>query len=147
MLGLSEFAEDLNQRIEVFAVDINRHTSDIAQLNEQIRRIEMSAGGPANDLLDHRDRVIEELSKLMRLDVQSQEDGTVNVFTASGHRLVSGADAEVLRISSAPQADGPVSVYLSGPGGFETELTEFALGGELGASMDVRNQCDRSRKT
>ena len=144
---LSELAEDLNQRIEVFAVDINRHTSDIAQLNEQIRRIEMSAGGPANDLLDHRDRVIEELSALMRLDVQSQEDGTVNVFTASGHRLVSGGEAETLRISSAPQSDGPVSVYLSGPGGFETELTEFALGGELGASMDVAtNVIDRARR-
>ena len=144
---LSELAEDLNQRIEVFAVDINRHTSDIAQLNEQIRRIEMSAGGPANDLLDHRDRVIEELSALMRLDVQSQEDGTVNIFTASGHRLVSGGEAETLRISSAPQSDGPVSVYLSGPGGFETELTEFALGGELGASMDVAtNVIDRARR-
>ena len=144
---LSELAEDLNQRIEVFSVDINRHTSDIAQLNEQIRRIEMSAGGPANDLLDHRDRVIEELSALMRLDVQSQEDGTVNIFTASGHRLVSGGEAETLRISSAPQPDGPVSVYLSGPGGFETELTEFALGGELGASMDVAtNVIDRARR-
>ncbi|MCH1553551.1 MAG: flagellar hook-associated protein FlgK [Luminiphilus sp.] len=144
---LSELAEDLNQRIEVFAVDINRHTSDIAQLNEQIRRIEMSAGGPANDLLDHRDRVIEELAKLMRLDVQLQDDGTVNVFTASGHRLVSGGDVETLRVSSAPQPDGPASIYLSGPGGFETELTEFALGGELGASMDVSNNViDRARR-
>ena len=144
---LSELAEDLNQRIEVFAVDINRHTSDIAQLNQQISRIEMSAGGPANDLLDHRDRVIEELAKLMRLDVQLQDDGTVNVFTASGHRLVSGGDAETLRVSSAPQPDGPASIYLSGPGGFETELTEFALGGELGASMDVSNNViDRARR-
>ena len=144
---LSELAEDLNQRIEVFAVDVNQLTSDIAQLNEQIRRIELSAGGPANDLLDHRDRAIEELSKIMRLDVRAQDDGSLNVFTASGHRLVTGADAETLRVSSLPQADGPTNVYLSGPGGFETELTDFSLGGELGAAIDVSaNVIDRARR-
>lgn len=134
---LSELAEDMNQRMAVFAVDINRHTSDIAQLNEQIRRIELSAGGPANDLLDHRDRVIEELSKLMRIDARPQDDGSIDLFTASGHRLVSGSEAETLRVTALPQSDGTASIYLSGPGGFETELSGFSLGGELGAAMDV----------
>ena len=144
---LSELAEDLNQRMEIFAVDVNQLTSDIAQLNEQIRRIELSAGGPANDLLDHRDRAIEELSKIMRLDVRPQEDGSLNVYTASGHRLVTGADAETLRVTSVPQADGPTRVYLTGPGGFETELTDYALGGELGGAMDVSNNViDRARR-
>jgi flagellar hook-associated protein 1 FlgK len=144
---LSDLAEDMNQRMEVFVGDINRHASDIAQLNEQIRRIEMSAGGPANDLLDQRDRAIEALSKLMRLDVRPQDDGSINLFTASGYRLVSGANAETMRMSSAPQPDGPVSLYLSGPGGFETELTAFALGGELGAAKDVsRDIIDRARR-
>ena len=144
---LSELAEDLNQRMEIFAVDVNQLTSDIAQLNEQIRRLEMSVGGPASDLLDHRDQAIEELSKIIRLDVSPQDDGSLNVYTASGHRLVTGADAETLRVSSVPQADGPTRVYLTGPGASEAELTDFSLGGELGGAMDVSNNViDRARR-
>ena len=144
---LSELAENTNEQMSVFVMDINQHTKDIAQLNQQIARLERTPGGSPNDLLDQRDRAIESLSKLVRVETRLQEDGSINVFTSSGHRLVSQSGAETLRLSSAPQPDGPVRLYISAPGGGDTEITNVSLGGELGAAMDVsKNVIDRARR-
>ncbi len=144
---LSELAENTNEQMSVFVMDINQYTKDIAQLNQQIARLERTPGGSPNDLLDQRDRAIESLSKLVRVDTRLQEDGSINVFTSTGHRLVSQAGAETMRLSAAPQPDGPVRLYISAPGGADAEITNVSLGGELGAAMDVsKNVIDRARR-
>lgn len=145
---LSELAENLNEQMSVYVLDINQYTEDIAQLNQQISRLERVPGGSSpNDLLDQRDQAIEGLSELIRVDTRLQEDGTINVFTTAGYRLVSRHGAEVLSISSAPQPDGPVRVFVSGLGGSETEMTHSSSGGELGAALDVSmNVIDRTRR-
>ena len=48
---LSELAENTNEQMSVFVMDINQHTKDIAQLNQQIARLERTPGGSPNDLL------------------------------------------------------------------------------------------------
>ena len=144
---LSELAENMNEQMSVFVVDINQYTQDIAQLNQQIARLERTPGGRPNDLLDQRDQAVESLAKLVRVETRTQEDGSINVFMSSGHRLVSQSGAETLRLSAAVQPDGPVRVYISAPGGSDTELTESAFGGELGAALDVSNNViDRARR-
>jgi flagellar hook-associated protein 1 FlgK len=144
---LSELAENMNEQMSVFVVDINQYTQDIAQLNQQIARLERTPGGSPNDLLDQRDQAVESLAKLVRVETRTQEDGSINVFMSSGHRLVSQSGAETLRLSAAVQPDGPVRVYISAPGGSDTELTESAFGGELGAALDVSNNViDQARR-
>ncbi len=144
---LSELAENTNEQMSVFVMDINQYTKDVAQLNQQIARLERTPGGSPNDLLDQRDRAIESLSKLLRVDTRLQEDGSLNVFTSSGHRLVSQSGAETLRLSAAPQPDGPVRLFISAPGAADAEITDVSLGGELGAAMDVsKNVIDRARR-
>ena len=144
---LSELAENMNEQMSVFVVDINQYTQDIAQLNQQIARLERTPGGSPNDLLDQRDQAVESLAKLVRVETRTQEDGSINVFMSSGHRLVSQSGAETLRLSAAVQPDGPVRIYISAPGGSDTELTESAFGGELGAALDVSNNViDQARR-
>lgn len=144
---LSELAENVNEQMSVYVVDINQYAQDIAQLNEQIVRLEKTPGGSPNDLLDRRDRAVESLSKLMRVDVRPQEDGSLHIFATSGHQLVSQSGAEALRVSPAPQPDGPVRIFISGPGVSDRELTGVALGGELGAAMDTTaGIIDRARR-
>ena len=144
---LSELAEDMNQRTEVVVEDINRHLNDVIALNKQIRRLERSSGGSPNELMDERDRVIEGLSKVMRVEARAEEDGSISLFTASGHRLVSPSGAENLRIARGALYDGPVQIFLSAAGQAEVELTDSALGGELGAALDVTtNMIDRARR-
>lgn len=144
---LSELAEDMNQRMGVFVEDVNRQLQDVAALNEQIKRLERSSGGSPNELLDERDRVIESLSKILRVDARTQDDGSINLFTVGGHRLVSQSGAESLRIAQGALADGPAQIFVSAAGLAESELTDRNLGGELGAAIDVsNNMIDRARR-
>lgn len=144
---LSELAENLNEQMSVHILDINQYAQDIAQLNQQISRLERVPGGSPNDLLDQRDQALEGLSKLIRVNARLQDDGSMSVFTTAGYRLVSRHGAETMSISPAPQADGPVRIFVSGPGGSETEITNSSLGGELGAALDVStNLIDRTRR-
>lgn len=144
---LSELAESLNEQMSIHVLDINQYSEDIAQLNVQISRLQRTPGGSPNDLLDQRDQAIEGLSKLIRIDARNQDDGSISVFTTTGHRLVNRQEAETLSLSSAPQPDGPTRVFVSGPGGSETEITHSSLGGELGAALDVSsNVIDQARR-
>jgi len=144
---LRELAENLNEQMSVFVLDINQYTSDISQLNQQIARLERTPGGSPNDLLDQRDRALEGLSKLIRIDARQQEDGSINVYTASGHRLVSQAGPETIRLVPGAEPDAAMGVFISAAGGIDTELTSFALGGEIGAAMDVSaNVIDTTRR-
>lgn len=136
---LSELAENMNEQMTVFVKDINQYTSDISQLNQQIARLERTPGGSPNDLLDQRDRAMEGLSKLVRVDTRQQDDGSINVYTATGHRLVSQAGAETIRLIPGIEPDAAMGVFISAAGGIDTELTSFGLGGEMGAAMDVAN--------
>jgi flagellar hook-associated protein 1 FlgK len=83
----------------------------------------------------------------MRVDARSEEDGSISLFTSSGHRLVSQSGAETLRIAQGALPDGPVEIFVTAVGQAESELTDRAVGGELGAALDVSiNMIDRARR-
>ena len=52
--------------------------------------------------------------------------------------LVSPSGAEILRVAQGALADGSVQIFLSAAGQAELELTDRALGGELGAASMYR---------
>jgi flagellar hook-associated protein 1 len=81
------------------AVNIaNNAMTQIANINVQLLRGGQTDGAAA-ELLDQRDRYIEQLSELMDVRVVSNEDGQVNVFTNSGVQLV-GAEAAQLTFNA-----------------------------------------------
>ena len=134
---LSEFAGELNTRMTNMTEDINALAIDIAQLNESIVSLSSSSRGTPNDLLDRRDQAITDLSKLIGVQTATQEDGSVNVQIGKGQRLVSGNNAEQLRIVLPAAQDGPSQLFLSVPSGAESEVTSKLTGGELGGVLDA----------
>ncbi len=82
------------------AVNIaNNAMSQIANINVQVLRGGQTDGAAA-ELLDQRDRYLNQLSELMDIRVVTNEDGQVNVFTTSGVQLV-GAEASQLTFRAA----------------------------------------------
>lgn len=65
---LERMAVDLNFEIGTTVTSINSYADQIAMLNAQIYRVE-SDGSHANDLRDQRNLLIDELSKLVNVDV------------------------------------------------------------------------------
>ena len=76
---------------------VNSLAEQIAALNQKIAAVTGFAQKP-NDLLDQRDSLIGDLSKLIQVTTLPASDGTVGVFIAGGQRLVLGAEASKLKV-------------------------------------------------
>ncbi|MBS3872609.1 MAG: flagellar hook-associated protein FlgK [Firmicutes bacterium] len=75
---------DLNVKAEIAVVDINSLSSQLAVLNEQIVT-NLGAGLNPNDLLDRRDILLDELSKIVDFRALEQPNGAINVAVGGRH--------------------------------------------------------------
>ena len=63
---------DLNDEIKTTTDSVNSIAEEIATLNQQINTVEMT-GTNANDLRDKRDKLVDDLSKLVNVDVKESK--------------------------------------------------------------------------
>lgn len=127
-----------NAQIDLFADEITRLASSIADLNGDIAvATSRAAGQPPNQLLDQRDLQLNRLAELVSVRTVDSGDGMVNVFIGNGQSLVLATDSATL--TAVPGDFDPaqrdilfVSRSASIPIG--NQLT----GGELGGIVDFR---------
>jgi len=117
---------------------INTLGAQIAQLNDRIAVASGGAAQPPNDLLDHRDALVTDLNKLVRANVVTQGDGSLNVFLGNGQALVVGTRAYAL--GTAPDALDPsrLSIGLQSGNTLLGFRAEDLDGGELGGLLTFR---------
>jgi flagellar hook-associated protein 1 FlgK len=115
------------------AVNIaNNAMQQIANINVQILRGGQTDGAAA-ELLDQRDRYLNQLSELMDVRVVTNEDGQVNVFTTSGVQLVG---AEASRFTFEQQGTVTANtLWSSDPA--ESNLGSITVNFPHGGSMDL----------
>ncbi|MBX9928081.1 MAG: flagellar hook-associated protein FlgK [Gemmatimonadaceae bacterium] len=115
-------------RISDTVARVNALASQIAQINQQI--VPAEAGrGPAGDLRDPRDRLIDELSKYVPVRVADRPDGANQVYIGTSS-VVDGATPQSLSIAPG----SPLTFRL----GTSTERFRVT-GGSLGTMMDAVN--------
>ncbi len=76
---LINLKKDLNTEAKIKVEDINNLTSQIKQLNSLIKEVVINGDSP-NDLMDKRDLLINQLSKLVNIDLKSSNFNQVNIF-------------------------------------------------------------------
>ena len=82
-------SSDVNTRISADVQQINSIGAAIATLNQQIVTGTAAAGGqPPNELLDQRDQLVSNLSKLVGVTTTTESNGGLNVFIGNGQPLV-----------------------------------------------------------
>lgn len=87
---LNDMQTDLTSNIETKASQINTYLDNIASLNTEIKRI-TGYGDDANDLMDQRDLLTDQLSKIVNISVTNTDEGyTINM---GGVELVNAAGA------------------------------------------------------
>lgn len=74
-----ELQEDLNQSVEVQVREVNSLATQIADLNQQILNIKVSGQEP-NDLYDQRDYLIDQLTRLVDVQIRVEQSGLVNIY-------------------------------------------------------------------
>lgn len=146
--AMSRTIQDLrlqaDQQIAEIVTEINRLTSDIDQLNDDIIRFG-STGNDVTDLEDQRDNKIDRLAELVDIRFFSRNDGDVVVFTSSGLTLVDTIpptithEAAASISSTSTVAGGQIDGIYVGERLAINDLTTQARGGQLAGLIDMRD--------
>jgi flagellar hook-associated protein 1 FlgK len=140
---LSDIATSLNGQIRGSINNINSYAQQIAVLNKSIKQAIASTsrqGQQPNDLLDQRDQLIAELNKEIKVNVQTESDGTMSVFIGSGQPLV--LNETTMKLSVVNSAADPSRVDIAYQNGNQNLILKSSgfQGGELGAFLTFRDQ-------
>lgn len=114
---------------------VNTLTSGIANYNAQIAEAEAN-GNNASALYDARDQMVEQLSGIMDVQVNIDDEGNYDVTLQNGQPLVSGQESSTIEMET--NADGTHSMSLTFAGTTSTMTAD--TGGSLGALFDYQNQ-------
>lgn len=124
---------DLRGQVDRQVADINAAAGRLAELNGQIRGV-LQSGGNANELIDQRNLLAQQLSTAVGSTARLEQDGTLTV-RVDGNALVSGADSRQLTAAGPRDiADGGrVTVAWADRPGVIVPVTGGALGGTISA--------------
>ncbi|MFV2059496.1 MAG: flagellar hook-associated protein FlgK [Gammaproteobacteria bacterium] len=127
-----------NKQTKLITNDINHISATIGKLNQSITLAQQSTGQPANDLLDKRDILLQELSEKINVSTKEQDDGAINVFIGNGQTLVLGIQSSKLQVISNEFDTSKVDVVFVGNNS-KTNITKFISGGDLGGILEFQH--------
>ena len=131
-----ELREMTNNRIVTAAQDINQLVKEIAKLNKQI--IEVEQGGAivsdAVGLRDKRDKALEDLAKIIDIQVDEQATGAVNVFVGGDYLVFDGTTQLVEAVPQLDRGLPAVQLHLS-----KSDAQLRATSGELAGLLTARD--------
>jgi flagellar hook-associated protein 1 FlgK len=137
---LDEIGNEMNARIKAEVAEINSIAQGIARLNNDIQAgLARTGGQPPNDLLDQRDRLLDQLAGKISVNAVVQDGGIVNVFVGSGQPLVLGADVNKLTTIQDSFDSTQLTVALQTPGS-SVDISRNISGGSLGGLLDFRSE-------
>jgi len=133
---LGQFLTSLESQISLEAENVVNHInvliSNIAELNNQIKRQEISSG-QAYNLRDQRDQCISDLSKLISVETESREYGVMDV-SANGIPVVVGASA--VDLEAGTDENLGLGITVAGESNYNINVQ----GGQLGALLSLKNE-------
>ena len=133
---------DVNSRIAADVQQINTTAQSISALNQQIVvGTAQGNGQPPNQLLDQRDQLVTNLSKLVGISTTTDSNGAVNVFIGNGQPLVLQAITTTLTTTPNPFNASQLEISTAtSPGNIiSNSLTSWDLGGLLAARTQAIN--------
>lgn len=125
--NLSTVQSDITTQINAQTTDAQTLLTDIADLNDQIAKIEVAAPNTALDLRDQRQAKIEELSKLMNFTVQDSPLGLGQI------QIVASTSTGTSVLVNGPQVKGTLAYTGTGfTGGQPTATLSITTGSLAG---------------
>ena len=136
---LSALNTDVNGRITADVTQINSITTQISALNKQIVVSTGQNGGqPPNELLDQRDQLLSNLSKLVGVTTTTDSNGSLNVFVGNGQPLVLQGQTTALTTVGNQFNASQLEVSTSALNG--TPISASITSGDLGGLLSARTQ-------
>lgn len=110
---LTDYRQQLNTELGQKVKEVNRLTTQIANLNEKIVNEEVG-GDSANNLRDKRSLLLDKLSKLVDVKTIENASGGINVIVGGRHLVVDTQAQELALSVESATAIGPKVVFKNG---------------------------------
>ena len=127
---IDQISSDITTDINSTLTQINSLAAQIGDINREIQGLE--ANRTANDLRDQRNSLIDQLGKLINVDVITQGNGSVIINAGNGSTLVNGVDHYDLSMKTD-------RIMWQGSFGETFDITDDITGGKLGGWLDIRD--------
>ena len=137
---LQDINQSINADLQNSVEEINSLASSLAKINSQI--VELTIGGSGikpNDLLDQRDRLLEDLASYIEIQVVEQADSSLNVMISNGQSLVLGGDFNALATSFNSTDGSRLEVGMAANNG-SNDGSPTIKGGQLQGLLDFRER-------
>jgi len=131
---MDDIIENLDDDIVARVGELNQIAGTVSEINRQISFAELD-GNTANDLRDRRDKLIDELSSKVRVQVIQERSGAVRVFIGSMEFIGNG---HYQPLGTQVESTGNRTIHQIVWAGSKTRLAEF--GGELDALIEARDE-------
>ena len=136
---LDALQRGINTDLRASIGEVNGLTARIADVNQQVATMKGS-GQPPNDLLDLRDQLVQQLSKLVSVSTVEAPDGSMSVFLSGGQRLVLSNQAAVLVAGTDPANAAGSAVFIQEPGTLRyLDPDEMFPSGSVGGLLRFQN--------
>ena len=134
---LSTLRRGVNKDLKNIVVELNDLANGLARVNDTIVKAREIGGNSPNDLLDQRDHLVTQISRLVSVRTAEQEDGRMNLFVGNGQALVVGSNAAQLEVENSRFDPDEVEIVFKG-GGSDSIVTRFLTGGKLGGILEFQ---------
>lgn len=136
---LQAMDQEIGFRVNSEISEINALASGIARLNQEIVDGMARTGQPPNDLLDQRDRLLDQLAQKVSVNAVRQDGGAVNVFIGNGQPLVIGQHAS--QLATVQDNFDPTRLGIAMRTQYGTiDVTGNISGGALGGLLDFQRE-------
>jgi flagellar hook-associated protein 1 FlgK len=129
----------VTQDMKTSVAAVNSLAKNLASLNQQIAAVKGSGHEP-NDLLDQRDKVVNDLSAYLQVTTIGAEDGTLSVFIGGGQQLVLGSQATQLIAASDPYDPARVGLGWRDASGDHAFPDTLITGGSIAGLLRFQGQ-------
>jgi len=139
---LDSLNSGINSQVVTSVSSINSLAKQIAGLNQSIVVAQSATGGqPPNDLLDQRDLLLSELNQEIKVSVNQQSDGSLNVAIGNGQMLVVGAESYSVQTVQSDSDPSRLEIAYGSNSGNLVKMDQRGLqGGRLGGLIAFRNE-------
>ncbi|MEW5819968.1 MAG: flagellar hook-associated protein FlgK [Cyanobacteriota bacterium] len=121
-------------KLGMYIVDVNSKLDTLAHINKQIITLKGNNVEP-NDLLDERDRILDELSNLLPITIDESTIGSVNVSLGANQLVAGGIVVNTLFVQNSLNVNDPADVMLTGPP--IVNVNADITGGKIGGLLDI----------
>lgn len=135
---MNEIRDGINTQLSSSTGLVNVYARQIASLNDTIEKTVSAGGDQPNDLLDQRDQIVLELSKLVKTTVVPQGQGSYNIYVGNGLPLVVGASTMSLTATGSPTDPTRLEVAYQSNGKTTVLSANSLPGGTIGGLLQFR---------